>query len=351
MVDDESAPRAPRGWPLGLVALGAAVVAAVAWVVREAVESANIPHDTGRQWPAFWATAIVGLAVLLVLANRRATPGRALASTATAAGVFMATLVVVVFVGLSTAGCGLSPDSASWTDPMLHEGLEGRHGLPVTTQPAAAGFGFRDADLDSRWPGYDLVRVAWGRGIGYDFGPVAIVAEPGMVWAAYLDLADFHGHRQELVEFLAGFGAPPQEAGRIVDAMEANATVGDAVTRWPYDRFVEFSAAIPVDWEPRVAWDSFCCIGQQPTDDASHGNELGVADLRVGQWNFVFSLATKHLEGEGFTIDTDAAGRVHFAGLAAEDEDAYKTKVRRTLGGLDLPQPGRDGMQLGGSIC
>ena len=260
-------------------------------------------------------------------------------------------VLVVSSAGCMLDGCGLSPDSASWTDPSLHAGLEGRHGLPVTVQPAAPGFGFRDADLDARWPGYDLVRVAWGRGIGYDFGPVVDLADPGMVRAAYLDLADFHGHRQELLDFLAGFGATPQDAARIVDAMEANATTGEAGTRWDYPTFVEYSAAIPLDWEPRAAWDSFCCIGQQPTDDPSHGNELGIADLRVGHWEFVFSLETKHLEGAGFTLDTDAAGRAEFNGLATDDEDSYKTAVRRMLGSLDLPQPTREGMALGGAIC
>lgn len=248
--------------------------------------------------------------------------------------------------------CGLSPDSASWNDPSMHAGLEGRHGLPVTHQPAATGFGFRDPDLDSRWVGYDMVSVAWGRGIGYDFGPTALVAEQGLVRAAYLDLTDLHRHRAEVLEFLAGFGASQDDAGRILQAMEANATTGEDISRrWGYPQVVEFRAAIPMGWEPRAAWDSFCCIGQQPTDDPSHDGFLGIADLRVGHWNFVFSLETKHLDGDGFTIDTDAAGRVEFTGLPMDDEDAYKTKVRRTLGALDLPQPGREGMSLGGSIC
>ena len=254
--------------------------------------------------------------------------------------------------GCMLGSCGLSPDSASWTDPQMHAGLEGRHGLPVTVQPAVPGFGFRDPDLDARWVGYDLVHVAWGRGIGYDFGPTALVAEPGLVRAAYLDLADFHGHRQEVLVFLAGFGATADEAARIAQAMEANATgPGQAWPGWGYPQFVEYRAALPAAWTPRVAWDSFCCIGQQPTDDASHANDLGLADLRVGHWSFLFTLETKRLVGDGFTLDTDAAGRVAFHGFPMDDEDAYKTKVRRTLGALDLPQPGREGMHLDGSIC
>jgi hypothetical protein len=355
---DEGRPAQPKPGRLWLVAVAAGGVALVAWAVREAVESANIPHDTGRQWPAFWATAAVGLAVVLFLANRpRPTSRRALATTATAGTVFAATLVVVGFVGLSTASCSLSPDSATWNSKLLHELLrEGdqHQGNPLTVAAPPSGFPFRDADLDSRWSRYSMVHVAWGRGIGYDFGPTALMAEPGIVRAAYLDQADFLHHQEEVLGFLQGFGATSGEARRIAQAMEANATGPEgAWPGWGYAQFMEFRAAIPLGWTPRQAWDSFCCIGQQPADDASHASGLGFVDLRVGHWSFGFALETKRMEGDGFLLSTDTEGRVSFEGLSTgrEDVDECKGKVKRTLKALALPEPERDAMSVGGSIC
>ena len=116
---------------------------------------------------------------------------------------------------------------------------------------------------------------------------------------------------------------------------------------------MEFRTAIPMEWAPRPAWDSFCCIGQQPADDLSHAASMGFVDLRVGQWSFGFALETKRMEGDGFLLYTDAEGRVEFEGLSTgrEDVDEYKGKVKRTLKALALPEPERHAMSVGGSIC
>lgn len=341
---------ASRAWPTAAIVAAAAVAVVFAWFL------ANQLERRFGFWQVFWLATLLLLAAIVVLAGLRNRPSEWGRPVAAAGGGLATGFVVILLIGVTAyEGCGLSPESATWRDPGMHQGLllEGEHhGFPVTSVQPAGGFVFRDADLDARWTGYILANVAWGRGIGYDFGPVALVAEPGVVRAAYLDLADFRAHRSEAIGFLQGFGAAPDHAARIATAMEANASTDPAaLQRWGYPTMVEFSASIPLDWTPRTAWESFCCIGQQPADGASHGSPLGVVDLRVGQWAFTFLLETKRLEGDGFRIATDAEGRVEFTGFPMGDEGAYKTKVRNTLKDLALPEPSRESMALSGSTC
>ena len=358
MVEGEAAGTSPPQGRTGEIVFVLAVILTVAaWLVLDLYDRHVGPLGDAALPLAWLVLGLVLVCLARLVARARSSARKSRSLVAAAGGHVVGLFLVAVLAFVTYEGCGLSPDSASWNDKGLHRGLPegGDHdGNPVTTEAPPLGFAFRDADLDSRWTGYSLINVAWGRGIDYDFGPTALVAEPGMVRAAYLDLGDLRGHRAEVVEFLQGFGATTEDAARIAQAMEANATSdAEAAQRWGYSNFVEYHAAIPTDWTPKVAWDSFCCIGQQPADDASQASDMGFADLRVGHWSFGFALETKRMEGDGFLLYTDAEGRVSFDGLSTgrEDVDEYKGKVKRALKALALPEPERDAMSVGGSIC
>lgn len=302
-------------------------------------------------WPAY--AIVVPLAIAAAILIGRQLWARAAGAIAAGAAGAFAIAFVAWFVMLSTfAGCGLTPESASWEGrpAMLHGGLPdgGEYrGHPVEWTVPDPALPLQDADLDARWGRWSLVSVHWGSDLGgFNYYPLAVTR--GEILGVYPTAEEFQARRGDVAQVLGGFGIGADEAERVADAMAANLTPS---SQWGHSGapYVELRAAIPVAWGPQPVWDSFCCIAES---DSTVGG-LGQVQLTRGLWAFGFAVETKLLQGDGFVLRSDAEGRVEVEGLGMDEgkSKAYRQRILRTLGDLNLPQPAAESMHVGGSIC
>lgn len=262
----------------------------------------------------------------------------------------MRALVLLVPLFVSIAGCTecqLRPWGADWTDAALYYALSSPVGFSCDgdCQRDRPAFEFRHADLDARWSAYELYEVNWLP----DIDPktrTMLAAFNGSVVAIYPSIEALASARGDIVRFLENVtDASGSDVEPTIDAMAANQSSTDPA-------WIRFRADTPFEPTPLHVFQNLTTIATAIDPRVIGWSHDNTYVLEEHPWKFRFRLGDKRLDGDGFTLKTDALGRTHFEGLTdLYGEGDYKERIRAELAQRGLPAPDPNEIRVNGSIC